>query len=59
MSGQSLRKSGWKSLRACCSNWRVFAVAGILMMCYGVSRGESFSILQKAANICLECIGIG
>lgn len=35
------------------------AAAGILMMAYGISRGEMQTVFAKAVNICLECIGIG
>lgn len=35
------------------------AVIGILMMIYGIYRGEMVVVLQKVVNICLECIGIG
>lgn len=31
--------------------------AGFLL--YGVGRGEMDTVLQKAVNICLECIGLG
>lgn len=34
-------------------------VAAVLMIVFGVHRGEPFAVLQKAARICLECIGIG
>lgn len=33
--------------------------AAILMIAYGFFRGEAAIILNKAINICLECIGLG
>ncbi len=35
------------------------AVLGLLMIGFGISRGEMSVVLEKAINICLECIGIG
>lgn len=35
------------------------AVCGIALMGLCVYRGEVAVVLQKAVNICLECIGIG
>lgn len=35
------------------------AVIGFLMMGLGIYRGEMAVVLEKAINICLECIGIG
>lgn len=37
----------------------VIAICGIGFMAAGIVRGEQDVILQKAINICLECIGIG
>lgn len=37
----------------------VLATAGILMMGYGIFRGEMTVVFTKAVNICMECIGIG
>lgn len=37
----------------------LLAFAGILMMAFGISRGEISVVLEKAVNLCLECIGIG
>ncbi len=43
------------------SRWTGIALAavGILMMVYGINRGEMTVVLTKAVNICMECIGIG
>lgn len=35
------------------------AALGLIMMGYGVWRGEMTTVLTKAVRICLECIGIG
>lgn len=35
------------------------ALVGAAMMAYGIARGEMQVVMQKAINICLECIGIG
>ncbi|QAT42857.1 CD1871A family CXXC motif-containing protein [Aminipila luticellarii] len=32
---------------------------GICSMAFGVFRGETPVMFEKAVNICLECIGIG
>lgn len=34
-------------------------VLGLVMMGFGIYRGEMAVVLQKAINVCLECIGIG
>jgi hypothetical protein len=38
--------------------WAV-AAAAVLMMGVGIANGETHTVLAKAVNICLECIGIG
>lgn len=35
------------------------AALGLVMMGYGIWRGEMATVLTKAVRICLECIGIG
>lgn len=37
----------------------IIAACGIALMLFGIYRGEMTVVLQKAVNICLECIGIG
>ena len=43
------------------SKWTGIALAavGILMMVFGIYRGEMEVVFTKAVNICMECIGIG
>ena len=35
------------------------AAVGLAMMAFGIFRGEMPVVLEKAINICMECIGIG
>ncbi len=37
----------------------IVLLASILMIVYGISRGEIETVWNKAINICLECIGLG
>ena len=34
-------------------------VIGLVMLCFGVWRGEAATVLSKAIKLCLECVGIG
>ena len=36
----------------------LLAIAGGFIA-YGIARGEMATVLTKAVNICLECIGLG
>ena len=41
--------------------WVTFALifASIACMAFGIYRGEADTLLMKAINICMECIGLG
>ena len=34
-------------------------IAAAAMIAFGVSRGEMSVVLNKAINVCFECIGLG
>ena len=34
-------------------------LAGAVMLCFGIWRGEAAMVLSKAIQLCLECVGIG
>lgn len=46
-----LKHSSWAGI--------LIAALGLAMMGCGISRGEMAVVLEKAVNICMECIGIG
>ena len=33
--------------------------AGVLMLLFGLWRGEADTVLSKAIRLCMECVGIG
>ena len=37
----------------------VLLVAAVAAIIIGITKGEVFTVLQKATLICLECIGLG
>ena len=37
----------------------VLIFASIACMAFGIYRGEVDTVLKKAVNICMECIGLG
>lgn len=34
-------------------------IVGIVMLCFGATRGEDDTVLSKAIRLCLECVRIG
>ena len=37
----------------------ILLAAGVIMVLFGVLRGEAGIVLAKAIRLCLECVGIG
>ena len=33
--------------------------AGVLMLLFGLLRGEADTVFSKAIRLCMECVGIG
>ncbi|MDE5699043.1 MAG: hypothetical protein K2I96_16830 [Lachnospiraceae bacterium] len=47
------------SSRSKCFARIIIAVTACGFLVYGTARGEVEIVLNKAVNICLECIGLG
>ena len=37
----------------------LYIAAGVVLVCFGVLRGEVDTVFSKAIKLCLECVGIG
>ena len=37
----------------------ILILAAVIMCAFGAAAGEAEVVLVKAANICMECIGLG
>jgi hypothetical protein len=37
----------------------ILVMLGVAFLAIGVWRGEAETVLRKAVNICMECIGLG
>ncbi|MDY3118290.1 MAG: CD1871A family CXXC motif-containing protein [Peptoniphilus sp.] len=49
-----MKKEKWQTLIG-----PAFFLASMVMMAYGIHRGEMQVVFAKAVRICMECIGIG
>lgn len=38
---------------------KVVVAVGVLLILFGIWKGKPDTVWNKAANICMECIGIG
>ena len=47
------------NLKNCSAIKLIIFLAGAAMIFFGVARGELQIIFNKAARVCLECIGLG
>ena len=50
-----MKQTEWK--RYCFG--AIVLVTGAVLMVIGIKNGEMVVVLQKAVQICMECIGIG
>lgn len=37
----------------------ILMAGALVLILIGIATGEPFDVMQKAVNICLECIGVG
>lgn len=52
----TLKLKNWASAQAV---QVMLLLSGVASVCFGAFRGEVETVLSKAINVCLECIGIG